>query len=283
MRSGSITGTGGRCGNPNCHCRRAGDPGHGPYYRLTRKVNGKTVTETFSSAASLTKAQREVAECRRFRELGDQLLDVNEQICQRGPWRSLANSPGKKTAEAIRQEVAREVDQLLQVIFSGRRKSGHLDLEAIEMAVRSAMHHAGATALTELLHFPAPAADQRTVPCPCGHQSSYRDIRSKPVLTAVGPAEVSRPYYLCAHCHTGQFPADVELDIENTESSPGVRRMQAVVGQQAPFDHGRRQMKLLADLEVTTKSVQRTAEAIGEDIGGASTRKFSGPCSWIYP
>jgi hypothetical protein len=85
MRSGSITGTGGRCGNPNCHCHRAGDPGHGPYYRLTRKVDGKTVTETFSSAASLTKAQREVAECQRFRELGDQLLDVNEQICELRP------------------------------------------------------------------------------------------------------------------------------------------------------------------------------------------------------
>ena len=85
MRSGSITGTGGRCGNPNCHCHRAGDAGHGPYYRLTRKVNGKTVTDTFSSAASLTKAQREVAECQRFRELGGQLLDVNEQICELRP------------------------------------------------------------------------------------------------------------------------------------------------------------------------------------------------------
>ena len=85
MRSGSITGTGGRCGNPNCHCHQAGDPGHGPYYRLTRKVKGKTVTETFSSAASLAKAQREVAECQRFRELRDQLLDVNEQICALRP------------------------------------------------------------------------------------------------------------------------------------------------------------------------------------------------------
>src|ERR1017187_10127689 len=85
MRSGSITGTGGRCGNPNCHCQRAGDPGHGPYYRLTRKVNGKTVTEAFSSAASLSKARREAAECQRFRELGDQLLDVNEQICELRP------------------------------------------------------------------------------------------------------------------------------------------------------------------------------------------------------
>jgi hypothetical protein len=85
MRSGSITETGGRCGNPNCHCHRADDPGHGPYYRLTRKVRGKTVTETFSSLASLAKARREVAECQRFRELGDELLDVNEQICQLRP------------------------------------------------------------------------------------------------------------------------------------------------------------------------------------------------------
>jgi len=63
MRAGSITGTGGRCGNPNCHCRQAGDPGHGPYCRLTRKVKGKTVTENFSSPAGLAKARREVAEC----------------------------------------------------------------------------------------------------------------------------------------------------------------------------------------------------------------------------
>jgi hypothetical protein len=85
MRSGSITGTVGRCGNPNCHCHRAGEALHGPYYRLTRKVNGKTVTETLSSPASLAKAQREVTECQRFRELGERLLDVNEQICRLRP------------------------------------------------------------------------------------------------------------------------------------------------------------------------------------------------------
>ena len=134
------------------------------------------------------------------------------------------------------------------------------------MAVRSAMHQAGAAALTKLLEFAAPTADERALACSCGHQAHYRELRSKPVLTAVGKAEVSRPYYLCPHCHTGQFPADVELDIENTEFSPGVRRMQAFVGQEVPFDHGRQQMKLLAALEVTTKAVERTAEAIGENI-----------------
>jgi hypothetical protein len=162
----------------------------------------------------------------------------------------------------------------LRIIFSGRRKSGRLDLEATEMVMRSAMHQAGATALTKLLEWEAPPAGQRTVPCGCGQQARYRELRSKPVLTAVGKVEVSRPYYLCPHCHAGQFPADVELDIENTGFSPGVRRMQAVVGQEAPFDHGRQQMKLLADLEVTTKAVERTAEAIGEHVAAREQQEI---------
>src|SRR6185369_7569323 len=69
--------------------------------------------------------------------------------------------PGKKTAEAIQKEVTREVEQLLRIAFGARRKTGRLDLEALEMAVRSAMHQAGAAALTKLLQFPAPATDQR--------------------------------------------------------------------------------------------------------------------------
>ncbi len=176
------------------------------------------------------------------------------------------DSRGKKTAAAVLEEVAREVGQWLNVLFRGRRKTGHMDLEASEIMIRSAMHRVGAVGVTQLLQFPVPPAEQRTVPCFCGHTAHYQELHSKSVLTAVGPVEISRPYYLCPHCHNGRFPADVELDIENTELSPGVRRMQAAVGQETPFDHGRQQMKLLADLEVTTKSVERTAEAIGADI-----------------
>ena len=120
--------------------------------------------------------------------------------------------------------------------------------------------------MSELLQYTTPALDQRRLPCPCGHHAQYQELRSKPVLTVLGPAQLSRPYYLCSRCHQGQFPADVELDVKETEVSPGARRMLAVVGAAAPFDHGRQQMKLLAGLEVTTKAVERTAEAIGEDI-----------------
>lgn len=75
-----------------------------------------------------------------------------------------------------------------------------------------------------------------------------------------------RPYYLCSGCHAGQFPADAELDIVNTEFSPGVRRMLALVGQQSSFAQGRKDLQLLAGIDVTTKAVERTAEAIGANI-----------------
>jgi hypothetical protein len=141
-----------------------------------------------------------------------------------------------------------------------------MDLEAVEMGFRASLHQAGAAALTQLLQFPEPAAEQRAVSCPCGHKARYRELRSRRLLTALGEVELLRPWYLCDRCHQGQFPADEALDVKGTEFSPGVRRMQALVGQQAPFDQGREQMKVLAALEVTAKSVERTAEAIGADI-----------------
>ena len=158
------------------------------------------------------------------------------------------------------------MSRLLEVIFQDRRKGGSLDLEAMETAIRSAMHQAGATALSQLLQCDPPGPEQRQRACSCGHTAPYRELRSRRILTVVGEVELVRPYYLCSHCSQGQFPFDAELDIGNQGLSPGVRRMLSVVGAEAPFDHGRQQMKLLAGLEVTTKAVERTAEAIGEDI-----------------
>lgn len=85
FRSGSITAISGRCGKPECHCHQPNQPGHGPNFRLTRKVNGKSVSETFASPAELRKAQREVEAFHHFRELSHALLEVNEKICRARP------------------------------------------------------------------------------------------------------------------------------------------------------------------------------------------------------
>jgi len=218
---------------------------------LTYKVNGKTVTESFATPAQQRKAEREIEAFRRYRQLERSFVEVNEKICRARPVEDTL-TPEKKTAEAIQAAIAREVTTLLGRIFAERKQTGGIvDLEAVEMSFRAALHQAGAAALTQLLPFPEPTAEQRKLPCPCGHQASYREMRLWKLLTALGEVELLPPWYLCPHCHNGQFPVDCELDIENSDHSPGVRRMQALVGQEAPFDHGREQRKILAGLEVT--------------------------------
>jgi len=126
------------------------------------------------------------------------------------------------------------------------------------------MHQTGAAALSHLLDGDPP--EQRSLPCSCGQTAHYKELRSKPILTVVGPVSYQRPYYVCAHCHHAPNPADAALGVERQEFSPGVRRMMAVVGSEGTFDSGREQLEVLAGLRVSTKSVERQAEQIGAGI-----------------
>jgi hypothetical protein len=85
LRPGSITAVVRRCGKPSCHCAKPNDPGHDPQFRLTRRVAGKSVTESFPSPAALRKAQLEVTEFHRFQKLSEDLVSVNEKICALRP------------------------------------------------------------------------------------------------------------------------------------------------------------------------------------------------------
>src|SRR6266581_5699269 len=107
LRPGSITAVVRRCGKPSCHCARSNDPGHDPQFRLTRRVAGKSLTESFPSPAALRKAQQEVAEFHRFQKLSEDLVSVNERICalrsvetQHGAW---TDQEKKRLLQSIRK------------------------------------------------------------------------------------------------------------------------------------------------------------------------------------
>src|SRR5579863_9075001 len=85
LRPGSITGIVRRCGKPTCHCAQPDDPGHGPNLRLTYKVQGKTISEALPTPVAVRKAEREIAEFRKFQDLSRSFLDVNEKICRLRP------------------------------------------------------------------------------------------------------------------------------------------------------------------------------------------------------
>ena len=96
FRSGSINSTQGRCGNPNCHCHKPEEPGHGPNLRLTYKAAGKTITESFATPAAERKARREVAEFAQYRELSRAFVEVNAQICRARPVEETLSPEEKK-------------------------------------------------------------------------------------------------------------------------------------------------------------------------------------------
>jgi len=78
-------------------------------------VSGKTVTESFPNPTALRKAQQEVAEFHRFQKLSQDLVTSTKRSVDfaRSSSARAAGQSRKKTAAAIHQEVAREVNQLL--------------------------------------------------------------------------------------------------------------------------------------------------------------------------
>ncbi len=100
LRPGSITGTSGRCGKPDCRCHQHGQPGHGPNFRLTYKVDGKTVSEALPTPAAIQKAEREVEEFRKFQQLTREFLGTSAEICRLRPVEEQGETELKKNGRS---------------------------------------------------------------------------------------------------------------------------------------------------------------------------------------
>ncbi len=99
LRPGSITSTSGRCGKPECRCHQPGQPGHGPHLRLTYKRDGKTVSESLPTPAAIHKAEREVAEFRKFQQLSRQFVEANSEVCRLRPLEETLTPQEKKRSK----------------------------------------------------------------------------------------------------------------------------------------------------------------------------------------
>ncbi len=85
LRQGSLTEVYRRCGKKSCWCAHTDQPGHGPFYAFTRKVQGKTQTLQLRPGPLLSKLQREVQAYRNFRERCEEIVALSEKICQARP------------------------------------------------------------------------------------------------------------------------------------------------------------------------------------------------------
>jgi hypothetical protein len=147
-----------------------------------------------------------------------------------------------------------------------RPKLGHLDLESLEIHIRSSMHHIGSVMLEKLLNSDSGDYRGRTLPCEKDHVFEFKEYRDKELLTVLGSVRVKRAYYYDHECQKGCCPKDSALDIGGTSFSPGVRRIMGRVGAYRPFSLGHEDIKEMAGICVKTKEIERTSHQLGEEV-----------------
>src|SRR6516162_6553333 len=85
FRRGSISANYRRCGKPNCACAQPGHPGHGPRYLWTRTVAGHGTRGRQLASGEVAKVRGELARYQEFAALSEQIVEVNEAICEARP------------------------------------------------------------------------------------------------------------------------------------------------------------------------------------------------------
>ena len=158
------------------------------------------------------------------------------------------------------------------------RSLGGAGLEAVELAIRAAMTKLGAGLLEKLLAADAgyrgPRAD-----CGAGHQAAFVSYRAKAFDTVLGPVTVRRAWYHCAACGHGAAPRDAELGIGQASMSPGLVKMTARAATAVPFAKAAGLLADLAGIDLTTKRVERSAEATGTAVAAAIDAQAGSICA----
>lgn len=85
VRRGSVSENYRRCGKPNCACARPDHPGHGPRYLWTRTVAGRGSRGRQLAPGEVAKVRAELANYQRFARVTDEIVEVNEAICEARP------------------------------------------------------------------------------------------------------------------------------------------------------------------------------------------------------
>jgi hypothetical protein len=270
FRRGTVSENYRRCGKPNCACAQPDHRGHGPRWLWTRTVAGRGTRGRQLAAGEVARVRAEVGRYQEFAALAEQIVEVNEAICEARPALPDAGRQGR-TAGGLEQlrahiqaEFAAEVERLAAMAARqlGADGAGGAGLEAAELAIRAGLAAVGGSLLQGLL-----AADPGhrgpRVDCGEGHQAQFVAYRDKTVGTVLGPVTVTRAWYHCAGCGHGLAPRDGELGIAGDTMTPGLAKMTARACAAEPFAKASGMLAELAGVPVSARRAERHAEADG--------------------
>lgn len=85
FRRGTISVIYRKCGKKNCACAKKGHPGHGPLHLWSTTIKGKSYSKSVKVGPELQKYLDEIGSYHKFLELCDEIVQVNERICDLRP------------------------------------------------------------------------------------------------------------------------------------------------------------------------------------------------------
>src|SRR5512135_2000956 len=122
--------------------------------------------------------------------------------------------------------------------------------------------------------------------CPHCHQAArFVSYRPKTVQSLVGTFPLERAYYQCPRCGQGTVPWDEILGLDRQALTPGVSEVICIAGAVDSFAEASTMvLRKMANVHVSESTVQRTSEAVGQDIGGrlAAGETFGASQLWEW-
>lgn len=102
FRRGTISVNYRKCGKKNCICTKPGHPGHGPQYLWNTTVKGKSYARNLKMGPELQKYMEEIANYKNFLKLYDEIVRLNEKICDLRP---IPKIEDKNEAEELKKKL----------------------------------------------------------------------------------------------------------------------------------------------------------------------------------
>ena len=234
LRQGSLSSRYRRCGKPRCHCAQEGDPGHGPYWSVTRAVHGKTQFRSPVHCAGRGAPDRGA-------DRGVPSLSTPDSGVCRCQHPLVRCAVGSGRAGRAGEKGGLETTLTAEVSAEAERLIGEGaldDFQAFETEARRVALQLMGQAVARKLNADHCDEQGSHLPCECGAEARLAGRRPKTFTTALGPLTLERAWYHCERCHHGFSPRDRALGMEHTFVSPAALRMMGIAAARTSFAGG---------------------------------------------
>jgi hypothetical protein len=111
--------------------------------------------------------------------------------------------------------------------------------------------------------------------CPrCSEGARFKGYRPKDLVSALGPLRIERGYYHCSDCKKGHCPADAAFGLDGGELTTGAAELVCLAAAAESFAKAAEvALPRMSGLRLAESTVERTAEAVGAEVGHAIEAK----------